>query len=126
MEDGCEADLSGAEIPNSVQVGPLPETIVGGMRVWDLRKLKNVIIPEETERIGNHWFYGCSIESVEIPASVKYIDANAFCYCQNLEHVVFADGSRLEIIKAGCFYSSGIEEITLPSALKKIRFNALY
>ena len=81
VEDGCEAWLLGTGILDSTQVSPLPEAMVGSQRVWDLRKCKHVVIPEGAERIGNHWFYGCGIESVEIPASVKYIDACAFCDC---------------------------------------------
>ena len=81
VEDGCEACLFGTGILDSTLVSPLPEAIVGSQRAWDLRKCKHVVIPEGTERIGNHWFYGCGIESVEIPASVKYIDACAFCDC---------------------------------------------
>lgn len=56
VEDGCEADLFDLNISDSTHVGPLPETMVGGVRVWDLRKLKDAVIPEGTERIGNHWF----------------------------------------------------------------------
>ena len=71
MEDGCEVDLYLAGVPDSTQVGPFLETAVGSVRVWDLRKCKHVVIPEGAERIGNHWFYGCDIKSVRIPASVK-------------------------------------------------------
>ena len=38
VEDGCEASLSDIMIYNSVLVGPPPNTVVGGVRVWDLRK----------------------------------------------------------------------------------------
>ena len=38
VEDGCEADLLLAEVPNSTKVGPLPETMAGGVRVWGLRE----------------------------------------------------------------------------------------
>ena len=38
VEDGCEADLFWTEVPDSTQVGPLPETMAGSEKVWDLRK----------------------------------------------------------------------------------------
>ena len=82
-----------AEVPDSTQVGPLPETIVDGMRVWDLRKCKHVVIPEGTEKIGNYWFCDSEVESVEIPASVREIGAYAFYKCKSLKRVVFAEGS---------------------------------
>ena len=74
-------------------VGPPTETMVRSLKLWDLRELKEVSIPSGAERIGNHWFYRCDIESVEIPASVKYIDACAFCNCESLKRVKFADDS---------------------------------
>ena len=53
VEDGCEASLCGAKVSDSVKVGPPLETIIGNMRVWDLRKLKDIVIPNGIERIGN-------------------------------------------------------------------------
>lgn len=53
VEEGCKVSLCGVEIPNSAKAGPLPETTVGGARVWDLRNCKHVVIPEGTEKIGN-------------------------------------------------------------------------
>ena len=101
-------------------MGPLPETMVGGVCVWDLRNYTYVIIPEGIDRIGSSWFWGSNIESVEIPTSVKYIDTTAFYYCQNLQNVEFVEGSQLEKIEVACFSHSGIEEIQLPRTLKKI------
>ena len=37
VENGCDADLSDLDVPDSTQVGPLPETMVGNEKVWDLR-----------------------------------------------------------------------------------------
>ena len=71
---------------------------MGSTRVWDLRNLKQVVIPEGIERIGNQWFWGSDIESIEIPATAKEIGADAFYNCKNLKSVTFADGSKLEKI----------------------------
>lgn len=70
VEDSCNAFLCRAGIPPSAKVGPLPETMIGGQRLWDLRNLKDVVIPEGAERIGHHWFYGSAVESVVVSASV--------------------------------------------------------
>ena len=67
--------------PINAKFGPPAGTMAGNTRVWDLRELKEVVIPEGVERIGNYWFYGCEVESVIIPASVKEIGARAFCKC---------------------------------------------
>ena len=126
MADGCEADLSNLWIQNSTKVGPPPETMVGSVRVWNLRNCKKIVIPEGTERIGNHWFYRCSIVSVEIPASVKYIDANAFYNCESLKRVAFAEGSRLVKIGFECFSNTGIETITISRDVEEIQDSAFY
>ena len=126
MEDGCEASLSSLRLPDSTQVGPLPETMVGGVHVWDLRELKNVIIPEGAEKIGNRWFYGCGIESVEISASVREICYEAFRNCKNMKRIVFAEGSQLEKIGKACFSESGVTEISIPSSVITIEDNAFW
>ena len=82
--------------------------------------MKNVVIPEGTEKIGNHWFWGSGIESVTVAASVREIGADAFCNSKSLRQITFAEGSRLEKIGRSCFSGSGIEEITLPGTVKEV------
>ena len=86
--------------------------------------MKNVIIPEGTEKIGNHWFWGSDIESVEIPASVREIGVDAFFKCKCLKSVVFAEGGRLEKIGPRSFYGTGIEKITVPKDVIEIERGA--
>ena len=38
VQDGCSTDLYLTRIPSSARVGPPPDTLVGGIRVWDLRE----------------------------------------------------------------------------------------
>ena len=85
MEDGCEASLIDAWVPNSTRIIPLSATLVGGIDIQDLRQMKKIVIPEGTERIGNHWFWYNDIESVEIPASVREIGADAFYGCKSFK-----------------------------------------
>lgn len=63
--------------------------MAGDARVWDLRNLREVVIPEGVEGIGRHWFYYTAVESVTIPASVREIGARAFCRCWKLRKVEF-------------------------------------
>ena len=83
--------------------------------------MKNVIILEGTEKIGNHWFCDSEIESVEIPASVKEIGPDASYRCRSLRSVTFAEGSRLEKIGAGSFCESVIDWITIPNSVDEIQ-----
>lgn len=61
VEEGCGTSLCDVSIPYSTKVGPLPEAMLGNMRIWDLRRLKDVVIPDGVERIGNYWFWGSDI-----------------------------------------------------------------
>ena len=120
VEDGCEASLCDAKVSESAQVGPLKETMIGNTRVWDLRKLKHVIIPDGTEKIGNRWFWGTEIERVEVPASVREICAEVFYGCKKLREVTFAEGSELKAIGLRAFYGSGLESFTAPRSLRAL------
>ena len=63
--------------------------MAGKQRVWDLRSLKQVVIPDGVEKIGSYWFYGTDVEEVTIPASVTEIGTEAFCSCKKLTKVTF-------------------------------------
>ena len=95
VEDGCGAALASVWIPPSVIVGPLPDTVAGTEKVWDLRTRDVITIPDGVERIGDCWFYGCEARTVTIPASVKEIGRLAFCNCRQLDNIIFSEGSRL-------------------------------
>ena len=88
-EDGCDAALSQARGSHPVKVGPPPGTTAGSVSVWALRELRDVVIPEGTERVGSYWFWGSNVESVGIPASAREIGTEAFCYCASLRKVSF-------------------------------------
>ena len=60
-----------------------------GKSLQRLRKLKEAVIPDGVERVGNYWFWDSGIESAEIPASVREIGIEAFCYCKNLRRLTF-------------------------------------
>lgn len=50
-----------------------------------------MVIPDGVEKIGNHWFWGCDVEEVTVPASVKEIGTEAFCGCKKLAKVAFQE-----------------------------------
>ena len=126
VEDGFRADLSLAEVPRSAKVGPPPATVVGGTRVWDLREQKEAVIPEGTERIGNHWFYYTDVESATVPDSVREIGADAFYGCKSLKHVRLQECSALEKVGIRCFQGSALEEITIPKGVREIKEHTFY
>ena len=93
VEEGCEASLQSAMVPGHTKVGPQPEAMLGNARIWDLRELRDVVIPGGVERIGNYLFWGSDVESVTVPASVREIGELTFCKCKKLKKVTFAEGS---------------------------------
>lgn len=69
---------------------------VGGQFLRDLRRLRDVVIPEGVERIGDKWFAGSWVESVEIPASITEIGESAFFSCKRLKRVAFKAAQAAE------------------------------
>ncbi|WP_044420577.1 leucine-rich repeat domain-containing protein [Metamycoplasma hominis] len=80
--------------------------------------LKEVILNEGLEKIGDEAFSNTNIESITIPSSVKEIGKGAFSSCKNLEEVSLNEG--LEKIGAEAFRSTKIESITIPDSVKEI------
>ena len=91
--------------------------VVGDKRLKDLRNLRNVVVPEGLEKIGNYWFVFANVESVEVPASVMEIGEGAFYQCKKLKSVAFANDSKLRAIEKFCFARSGLEEMAVPSSV---------
>ena len=60
-----------------------------GRTLSELRKLKKVVAPDETEYIGNYWFWGSDVESVTLPSDIRKIGVEAFCNCKKLEKLTF-------------------------------------
>lgn len=67
-----------------------------------------------------------AIETVSIPAGVETIGADAFNNCINLRSVSFAAGSKLKTIGNGAFVATCFKEITLPTSLTTIEYNAFH
>ena len=88
------------EIKNYVGdlVAVLPTgVVVGGLPLRDLRKQKNVVIPDGAQKIGERWFENSEAESVTIPASVKEIAPDAFRNCDGLKVIYVEDGCEASL-----------------------------
>ena len=138
VDDGCAADLPKAWVLPQIAIGPRLETMVGCLHVWDLRGLKDVVVPEGTEQIGNCWFWDCEVRTVEIPASARAIGTFAFHGCKYLERLTFwgttvdtakkhsrnthlSEKSLLKVIEKSAFrYCASLRNVELPNGLEDI------
>lgn len=86
------------------------------MAKWPVR---DIIIENGVKVIGSNAFSRCDLlKTVSIPESVTLIGDFAFTCCPNLKRVTLSEG--LEVIEAGAFEYTGLEEINLPNSLIRI------
>lgn len=116
VEEGCTVDVRGI-VGSSVAVLKVGATL-GGELLRDLRGLREVVVPEGVEEIGDYTFCQSCVRSVTIAASVQRIGEMAFYKCEELTTVIFASGSALRQIGSYCFAESGLEIIWTPASLR--------
>lgn len=75
----------------------------------EFRWLKHIKLPDGMTKVRRLWFSPVQIESVEIPASVRRIEANAFRNCKTLNEIIFAEGSKLEVVEAYAFGGTALD-----------------
>lgn len=73
-------------------------------------------VPDGVERIGEFAFAKSSITAVEFPSSVKSIDFEAFCHCDNLKSVYMPDTVE-DLGKSVFSYCTSLESARLPAGL---------
>lgn len=76
VEEGCALDIR-EYVENSVEILLTRQREIYA-QLLELRKLKDVVIPEGFQEIGDQWFWNTEIESVEVPTSVTTIGRQAF------------------------------------------------
>lgn len=86
---------------------------------YGLTGLKSVTLPNDIKEIAHTAFYGTSLETVTIPASVEVIGKYAFAANKKLANIQF-EGNNLVEIQANAFDGCGFTEITVPATVKTI------
>ena len=66
-------------------------------------------------------FAKSAIESIELPSTLRRIEAGTFATCERLKHVAFASGSKVESVGFRSFFCSGIEDIIIPKGVAEIQ-----
>jgi hypothetical protein len=66
-------------------------------------------------------------KTVIIPKNVENINVAAYCGGDNIENVVFEEGSQLKLIRAGAFFQcSSLTSIVIPQLVECIETHAFY
>ena len=78
----------GAEITDKIRIpvthNGIPVKEIDSYAFSDVNYVKNVLMYEGLEKIGDHAFNGCvSVDSFVIPSSVSHVGSNAFANCKN-------------------------------------------
>ncbi len=85
-------------------------------------------IPQNVTKINNRAFRSTGVTSVTVPARFTADDiGRAFCDCDTLTTVVFAEGSKLRSVCDSMFYGcTNLTEIVLPQGITSIGKKAFY
>lgn len=114
IENGVLQQYIPAPGETSVTI-PDEVTVIAESVFKNCSQLKEVILGNNVEEIQRSAFWGAGMESLFIPASVKKIDSNAFCFTK-INSIVFSEG--LEIIGDSAFSGcKSLEEIILPNSI---------
>ena len=81
--------------------------------------IKSVILPNTLTAIGTQAFWGSSLVSISIPASVEEIRGSAFFGCSSLKTVTFEKGSKLKTV-AGFSHCTSLTTIEIPASVETI------
>ena len=110
----------------SVTIGSSVEKI--GISAFACTNITSVVFEENStcSLIADYAFWGCeSLESIDLPSSLKTIGKNAFEWCTNLTSVDFGENSTCSQIDDCAFKDCvNLESMDLPSSLTFIGKNA--
>ena len=74
------------------------------------KNLRHVRLENGLEKIGISCFYGCGLESVTVPETVKIIAWQAFGRCRQLRNVVFSGKTQLKEVENYAFGGTLLRE----------------
>ena len=118
----------------------LPSTLKTiGDYAFSSTNIDSVVLPEGFTTLGSSAFYRSLLKSIEIPSSVKSIGAEAFDYCESMTTAVvncsqlgeymfrrcyaladIALNSQPRELPNGCFASTAIQNINVPSSVLSV------
>lgn len=113
---GC-AKLKSIKIPKKIKT-------IYTNTFWECRALEKVTLPNGLKKIMSNAFLMCSnLKKIDIPSTVNHLGAYAFGCC-SLESVNIPE--KIEYIEESCFNYSNFKEIVIPKTVKGIFNNAFF
>ena len=123
-----ESGLERVKLPSTLMV-------IGRQTFMGCERLRRVRLPDGLVEIGLRAFRETGLESIATPESVRIIHQSAFYKCENLRKAVLNEG--LEALGVdehppkgaafssycGVFARSALEQVELPSTLKRIEYS---
>lgn len=98
-------------------------------------KLKSIELPQSVEKVGPYAFYNSGLDSINIPASVSYIDETAFFESRNLAKITVEDGNKNYSSADSALYNADKTELiycpdlkthlSMPASVKSISDNVI-
>lgn len=97
----------------------IPEgfTSISSCAFQSCKTLETVSLPNSLQKIEGNAFSFTNLTTITIPSTVTHIDVNAF-YDSSLRSLIIAQGSELQRIGKSAFASTNIEEVDLRNARK--------
>ena len=96
---------------------------VEGWAVDSSDDIVSAVVKDGTKGVGKAFGYRNSLQTVEIPDSVKFISCNAFTQCTSLKSVKLGNG--ISVIQNGTFFGcSALETLKIPNSVTSIRDGA--
>ena len=97
-----------------------------GSFAFGSNKFKEIVIPPLLTELRIGVFIDCPILNINIPSNVKVIGSEAFKISDHILNRTINIAEGVEEIQSWCFYGSNVEEITIPSTVKKLVYNSFY
>lgn len=118
---GYTSDISDISIPETIE--DIPVTSIADWAFSDCTSLNSVNIPNTVKIIGVGSFSGClNLTTVALPETLTSIGSGAFRLCENLTTIELPDD--VSYLGEGAFYScKGITSINLPSNITTLYAN---
>lgn len=120
-------DFIRTQMPNLVYLNlrkvTVPENKLPNSGLYEMKSLKEVMLPDNLETIGNSAFIYCSnLKDISFPETLVTIEYNAF-YHSGLSEVTFP--ANLQTISDAAFYECyDLKKVTFPKKLRVIGNNA--